>query len=152
MELLSAINDAPGLPSLFLLSFLAATILPIGSEWLLVLLIFKGFSPTNVVITASVGNFLGACSTYLIGRWGSDFFIQTVLRISDKQITRAKTMYEKYGVWSLLVSWLPVVGDPLCLLAGLFGVGFGRFFILVFIGKFSRYATLAFLTLKGAGL
>lgn len=151
MELLSAITDSPGLPALFLLSFLAATILPIGSEWLLVILVLQGISPTNAVITASIGNFLGACTTYLIGMWGSDFFIHTILRISDRQLARAKTVYEKYGIWSLLLSWVPVVGDPLCLLAGLFRVDFGRFSLLVFIGKFSRYATLAFIALPGTG-
>ncbi len=151
MELLSAITDSPGLPALFLLSFLAATILPIGSEWLLVVLVLQGISPTNAVITASIGNFLGACTTYLIGMWGSDFFIHTILRISDRQLARAKTVYEKYGIWSLLLSWVPVVGDPLCLLAGLFRVDFGRFSLLVFIGKFSRYATLAFIALPGTG-
>lgn len=151
MELLQSITDSPGLPSLFLLSFLAATILPIGSEWLLVLLIIRGVSPTNVVITASLGNFLGACSTYLIGIFGSDFFIRSVLQIKEDQLTRAKKVYAKYGTWSLLFSWLPVIGDPLCLLAGLFKVGPGKFSLLVFVGKFSRYATLAFLVLKGSG-
>lgn len=151
MEFLHAITDAPGLPTLFLLSFLAATILPIGSEWLLVILIIQGLSPTNVVITASIGNFLGACTTYLIGICGSDFFIRSVLRISDEQLDRSRKVYEKYGTWSLLLSWLPVVGDPLCLLAGLFRIGVGRFSLLVFVGKFSRYATLAFFTLQGTG-
>ncbi len=151
MEFLYAITDSPGLPSLFLLSFLAATILPIGSEWLLVILILQGLSPANVIITASIGNFLGACTTYLIGIWGSDFFIRSVLRISAEQLARSRKVYEKYGTWSLLLSWLPVVGDPLCLLAGLFGVGFGRFSLLVFVGKFARYAALAFLTLQGTG-
>jgi membrane protein YqaA with SNARE-associated domain len=83
--------------------------------------------------------------------WGSDFFIRTILRISDQQLARSKSVYEKYGVWSLLLSWVPIVGDPLCLLAGLFRVGFGRFSLLVFIGKFSRYAVLAFLILPGTG-
>lgn len=151
MELLNLITDSPGLPTLFLLSFLAATILPIGSEWLLVLLILRGVSPTNVVITATIGNFLGACSTYLIGIFGSDFFIRSVLRISEDQLMRSKKVYAKYGAWSLLLSWLPVIGDPLCLLAGLFRVGLGKFSLLVFVGKFSRYATLAFLILKGTG-
>jgi membrane protein YqaA with SNARE-associated domain len=151
MDFFYAITDSPGLPTLFLLSFLASTILPIGSEWLLVILIMQGLSPTNVVITATIGNFLGAYSTYLIGIWGSDFFIRTVLRISDAQLARSRNVYEKYGTWSLLVSWLPVVGDPLCLLAGLFKIGLGRFSLLVFVGKFARYATLAFLTLKSTG-
>jgi membrane protein YqaA with SNARE-associated domain len=151
MELLYAITGPPGLPALFLLSFLASTILPIGSEWLLVILIIQGFSPKIVVITASIGNFLGACTTYLIGIWGSEFFIRSVLRISDQHLARSRKMYEKYGIWSLLLSWLPVIGDPLCLLAGLFRVRFDRFSLLVFVGKFSRYATLAYLACRGTG-
>lgn len=151
MELLQTLAGSPGLPALFLLSFLASTILPIGSEWLLIAMIMQSFSPHHVVLTATLGNFLGACTTYLIGIWGSDFFIRTILRIDDKQLTRARAMYEKYGTWSLLLSWLPVVGDPLCLAAGIFRVGFGRFALLVFVGKFSRYATLAFLVLQGTG-
>jgi membrane protein YqaA with SNARE-associated domain len=151
MEFLYTLTDSPGLPALFLLSFLAATVLPLGSEWLLVVLVLQGSAPATVVLTASIGNFFGACTTYIIGRWGSDFFIRSVLRISDQQVARSRTLYEKYGVWSLLFSWLPVVGDPLCLLAGFFKVGFGRFSFLVFIGKFSRYAALVFFVLKGTG-
>lgn len=151
MEILDALSGTPSLPALFLLSFLASTILPIGSEWLLVVMIMQGFSLHHVVLTASLGNFLGACTTYLIGIWGSDYFIRTVLRIDDNQLTKARKIYGKYGAWSLLLSWLPVVGDPLCLMAGIFRIGFGRFSLLVFVGKFSRYATLAFLILHGTG-
>jgi membrane protein YqaA with SNARE-associated domain len=148
MELLHCITTSPGLTTLFFLSFLAATILPIGSEWLLIILIIQGLSPANVVIIASLGNFLGACTTYLIGIWGSDLVIRKILRIDDRQLEKSKRLYQKYGIWSLLLSWLPVVGDPLCLLAGVFRVGFGCFSLLVFIGKFSRYATLAFLAIS----
>lgn len=151
MDLLQTLAGPPSLPTLFLLSFLASTILPIGSEWLLIVMLVQGFSFHHVVLTASFGNFLGACTTYLIGIWGSDFFIRTVLRINEQQMTRARELYGKYGSWSLLLSWLPVVGDPLCLLAGIFRVGFGRFALLVFIGKFLRYATLAFLVVQGTG-
>jgi membrane protein YqaA with SNARE-associated domain len=151
MEILHSLADSPGLPALFLLSFLASTILPVGSEWLLVVMIRQEFSPVDVVLTASIGNFLGAATTYLIGVWGSDFVIRTVLRIGDRHLDRAKTIYGRYGTWSLLLSWLPVVGDPLCLVAGIFRVGFGRFSLLVFVGKFSRYAALAFLTQPATG-
>ncbi|MDK9706861.1 MAG: DedA family protein [Desulforhopalus sp.] len=151
MDLLSTITGAPGLPALFLLSFLASTVLPIGSEWLLVLLIVEGTSPAPVVLTASIGNFLGAYTTYLIGFYGVDFVMGKVLRISDKQLARPKEIYGRYGIWSLLLSWLPVIGDPLCLLAGLFKTRFGHFALLVFVGKFSRYAAVAWLTLAGAG-
>jgi len=139
---------SPSYPLLFLLSFLAATILPIGSEWLLIVMVVKGFSPESAVLTASFGNYLGACTTLLVGIWGSDFCIRKVLRIDDTQLARAKKIYGKYGTWSLLLSWLPIIGDPLCLIAGIFRVNFLRFSILVYIGKFFRYATLAFLALN----
>lgn len=151
MELLETITEAPGLPALFAVSFLASTILPLGSEWLVVVLLLQGVSPIFVVFTASIGNFLGACTTYMIGRWGSHFLIHRVLRISDRQLLRPKQLYVKYGLWSLLLSWVPVIGDPLCLLAGLFKVDLGRFSLLVFTGKFFRYATLAYLALQGTG-
>jgi membrane protein YqaA with SNARE-associated domain len=136
---------------LFLLSFLAATVLPIGSEWLLIVMILKGYSPEYTVLTASFGNYLGACSTLLIGIWGSQFCIRKILRIDDAQLIKAKKLYKKYGIWSLLLSWLPIVGDPLCLLAGIFKVNFIRFSILVYVGKFLRYATLAFLASHSGG-
>ncbi|MGW8193217.1 MAG: YqaA family protein [Desulforhopalus sp.] len=151
MEFLPAYFTTPSLPALFSLSFLAATVLPLGSEWLLVVMVLQGFDLPKVVMTATVGNFLGGCTTYLIGVWGSTVVIRSVLRISDHQLARANHLYEKYGSWSLLFSWLPVVGDPLCLLAGVFRTSWVRFGVLVFVGKFFRYATLAYLSLQGTG-
>ena len=152
METLSSLGLVPTLPLLFILSFLAATVLPLGSEWLLVVMIVQGFSPKETVIVASIGNYLGSCTTFFIGRYGSDFIINKILRISDSQLVRAKRFYSNYGAWSLLASWLPIIGDPLCLLAGIFTLNWFRFSLLVFLGKFSRYATVAYLAhlaLKG---
>ena len=146
MELLHQLNLEPSLSVLFLLSFLAATVVPIGSEWLLAVMILGGFSPTHAVVTATFGNYLGACTTYLIGIYGSDFFIKRLLRIDVSDLIKAKQLYRKYSSWSLLLSWLPVVGDPLCLLAGIFRIRFVRFSLLIFTGKFLRYTTLAILT------
>jgi membrane protein YqaA with SNARE-associated domain len=72
-----------GYPALFFLSFAASTLLPIGSEWLLVALILKGFSPLMMVVVATAGDYLGACSTYWIGVYGSPFLIRKVLRIDE---------------------------------------------------------------------
>lgn len=132
-----------GYPALFFLSFAASTLIPVGSEWLLVALILKGFSPAMTVAVATFGNYLGACSTYWIGSYGSPILIRRVLRIDEASQERARRYYGRYGVWSLLFSWLPVVGDPLCLAGGLFGVGFIRFSLLVFGGKLVRYASVA---------
>jgi len=151
MDVTALLQLAPGLPQLFCLAFLAATVLPIGSEWLLIVMIASGWPATEVVVTASIGNFLGACTTYLLGLWGSDFCRQKLLRISSENMARAEHYYHKYGPLSLLLSWLPVIGDPLCFVAGIFRMHFLVFCALVFIGKFSRYATLAFLTLQGTG-
>ena len=148
MELLYNLGLEPSLAVLFILSFLAATVVPIGSEWLLMVMIMTGFSPSHTVITATIGNYLGGCTTYLIGIYGSDFIISKLLRISNAELVRAKGIYKKYGSWSLLLSWLPIVGDPLCLLAGIFRIEFVRFSLLVFTGKFLRYTTLAILATR----
>jgi membrane protein YqaA with SNARE-associated domain len=145
----TGIFTAPhGLPTLFFTSFLASTILPIGSEWLLILLILGGQKAPQVVAVATVGNYLGACTTYFIGILGSDFLTRKILRLSDRDSRKAQEIYRRYGVWSLLLSWLPFVGDPLCLLAGGLRTSFFSFSILVLFGKFCRYALVAFFTLQ----
>jgi len=151
MELFHHLSFEPSFPVLFILSFLAATVIPIGSEWLLIVMILGNFSPAQTVITATVGNYLGGCTTYLIGIYGSDFIINKLLRIGNSEMARAKRIYTRYGSWSLLLSWLPIIGDPLCLIAGIFNVAFIRFSLLVFTGKFLRYATLAALTVQANG-
>ena len=148
MEFLTPLTQTPSLPLLFVVSFLAATVLPLGSEWLLVLMIAQGFSLTETVIAASIGNYAGSCTTFIIGLYGSTFIINKVLRIDSKQLDRAKRIYEKYGTWSLLMSWFPIIGDPICLVAGIFKVGWLRYSVLVFIGKFVRYATVAYFAHK----
>ena len=148
MEFIDALAQAPSLPLLFTVSFLAATVLPLGSEWLLVLMVTQGFPLTETVVAASLGNYSGSCTTFVIGRYGSTFIIRKVLRIDSSQLVRTKKLYQKFGTWSLLVSWLPIIGDPICLVAGIFKVGWLRYSVLVFIGKFSRYATVAYLAHK----
>ncbi len=145
MEILQPFFSNPNQLLLFFLSFLAATIVPIGSEWLLIVMILQGFNPEHTVLTASFGNYLGACTTFFIGLWGSEFLTRKILRIDSSRQQKTREIYRKYGSWSLLFTWLPIVGDPLCLLAGAFKVHFFKFSILVFMGKLFRYATVAFL-------
>lgn len=141
-----------GLTALFVLSFLAATLIPLGSEWLLLALIVQGMEPVPVVAVATAGNFLGACTTYAFGFWGSDFMMQKILRIQAKEQERAEQFFTKYGSWILLFAWLPVVGDPLCLVAGSLRLDFLRFSCLVGIGKLARYAFIAALVTMGLPL
>ncbi|RPJ12195.1 MAG: DedA family protein [Deltaproteobacteria bacterium] len=143
---------ANGYPALFLLSFLASTLIPLGSEWLLVTLIVQGFAPLPVVLVASAGNLMGACTSYGIGVCGSTFLTTRILRMGDRERVRAERFFAKYGIWSLLLSWLPVIGDPLCVVAGMMKLGFGRFALLVATGKVVRYAAVAWAALEGRQL
>ncbi|MBE0599134.1 MAG: DedA family protein, partial [Desulfuromonadales bacterium] len=111
-----------GLPALFVLSFLAATLLPLGSEWLLAALLLKGVDPLWSVTLATAGNTLGAMTTYAIGVWGGPLLIGRLLRIDLATRQRAERFYHRFGSWSLLLSWLPVIGDPLCLVGGVLRV------------------------------
>ena len=140
---------AYGLPALFVLSFLASTMLPLGSEWLLVALLVQKHEPLMTVVVATAGNYLGACTSYFIGIYGGDFLMKKLLRINDAERGRAENFFAKYGSWSLLFSWLPVIGDPLCLAGGFLKIPFTRFSILVASGKALRYSAVAWLTLKG---
>jgi len=136
-----------GYISLFSLSFLASTIVPLGSEWLLVALVVGGYDPVLSVAVATAGNTLGACTTYGIGLFGGSFLIGRILRISDEARRKAEKLYDRYGSWSLLLSWLPIVGDPLCLVGGLLRTRFGMFSILVLIGKLARYTFVSLIAL-----
>ncbi len=149
MDIPDLFSPSNGLPALFLLSFLASTIIPLGSEWLLVMLVLQGSPLPATVAVATLGNSLGACTTYLIGSCGSDFLSRRVLRLSDLEIGRSRRMYQRFGSWSLLFSWLPFIGDPLCLLAGAMRTPLTLFLLLVPFGKACRYAILALIARNG---
>ena len=138
-----------GYSGLFALSFLASTLLPVGSEWLLVLMLLQGNDPLATVAVATIGNYLGGCTTWAIGVWGGPLLVRRILRIDPATEEAAVGFYRRYGVWSLLLSWMPIIGDPLCLVGGILKVDFSRFSLLVFTGKLVRYAVVAWLTLGG---
>lgn len=141
-----------GLISLFLLSLCASTLIPLGSEWLLVALLMQGEDAALAVLVATLGNSLGGGSSYLIGRIGSDWLATKVLRINPARQARAEALFQRYGSWTLFFSWLPIIGDPLCLVGGLLKIHFGRFCLLVVSGKGLRYLVVALLTLQGIEL
>ncbi len=138
--------------ALFLVSFLAATVVPLGSEWLLAAMVVSGSNLPLAVAVASMGNYLGGVTTYLIGIFGGVFLIRRVLKVSEEREMKARGWYGKYGAWTLLLSWLPIVGDPICLAGGLMKTGFFRFSLLVFTGKLARYSVVAWIAKEGAGL
>ena len=138
-----------GLPALFILSFLAATVIPLGSEWLLVALLLHGHEFGSVVMVATIGNFLGACTTYGIGYLGSSFVIHKILRVDDQESSKAMAIYSRYGSWSLLFSRVPNIGDPLSLVAGTLRLNPHILSVFLFIWKLIRYWLLAHVTMMG---
>ncbi|MGL4489438.1 MAG: YqaA family protein [Rhizobiaceae bacterium] len=127
--------------TLFAAAFLAATIIPAQSEAVLFGLLATGaYSPWILLIVASIGNVLGACTNWLLGRFLTRFENRTWFPIKREKIDQAKKWYQRYGVWSLLLSWVPIIGDPITVAAGVLRTPFAVFLVLVTIAKVSRYA------------
>lgn len=130
--------------TLFLGSFLAATILPFYSELHLAALQLAGVNPWQLWAVASMGNTLGAVVNWLLGRYLLQFQERRWFPFSKTQLERSQHWFQRYGVWSLLFAWLPIGGDALTFAAGVMRVNFGLFFVLVLTGKSARYAVLIF--------
>jgi len=135
-----------GLWLMFSGAFLAATILPGGSEVLLVGLLNQTPSSwLELLILASIGNTLGAITSYGLGRAGR--LAKNPQAIQSRQYRYALAWIEKYGLWALLLSWLPIIGDLLCLLAGWLKIPIVPASFLMFIGKLLRYSVIVFLVM-----
>jgi membrane protein YqaA with SNARE-associated domain len=133
-----------GLIGLFIAAFLAATILPFSSEALLLLVIASTDQIMIPVLVASAGNIGGSFLNYYLGYKGDYLLLHKILRISEREIDKAGKWFRRYGSYSMLFAWAPVIGDPLTVVAGLFKMNLWLFSALVAIGKFSRYIILAY--------
>ncbi len=133
---------------LFLAAFLAATIVPAQSEAVLVGLILAGDQPVLLLfLVATTGNVLGSVVNWLLGRFIEHFRHRPWFPVSQDKLARAEAWYRRFGIWSLLLSWVPIIGDPLTVVAGVLRTPFPTFLLLVTIAKAGRYAVLAALTL-----
>ena len=132
--------------SLFAISFLAATILPFSSELTLAgLITTSNYDNLLLLIVASFGNVLGSVVNWALGLYSRNLTTKKWFPFKDKQIENSSKWFSKFGKWSLLFAWVPVIGDPLTLVAGLLRVRFLDFIILVTIGKVSRYVLIYYL-------
>ena len=139
------------LTGLFLAAFIAATLIPAQSEAVLVALLLAETQPVWLLLSvATVGNVLGALVNWAIGRFLMRFSNRPRFPFSAKQVDRAQDWYSRWGWVSLLGSWLPIVGDPLTLAAGMMREPLWRFMLVVTLAKFGRYAALVLLTLSFA--
>ena len=133
---------------LFLIALLSASILPLQSEAVLVGLLLSDNHPVWLLLAvASVGNVLGSLLNWYLGKYLQHFQQRRLFPVKPEQLDKASRWYLKYGKWSLLLSWVPIIGDPLTVIAGVLREPFLPFLLLVTIAKVSRYLVLAGVTL-----
>ena len=128
------------LAGLFLTALLAATVLPAQSEFLLAGLHLTGRHDGLVLVAvATAGNVLGSVINWVLGRYLLHFQDRPWFPIKGRVLERATRFYQRWGVWTLLLAWTPIIGDPLTLVAGIFRTRLWVFVPLVTAGKLARY-------------
>lgn len=132
-----------GYSGLFLSVLIAASLLPLQSEAVLVsLLVTEHYNWIGLWAVATLGNVLGSVINWLLGVYLVHFRDKSWFPVSEPRLEKAQAFYHRYGRWSLLLSWMPVVGDPLTLVAGVMRESFWVFLALVSLAKGGRYLIL----------
>ena len=124
-------------------AFLAATLIPVSSEIVFTGYLALGYSKSACLIVASLGNCLGTTVNYFIGVAGL-FAARKYLGLAPSTEARLQTLSQRYGAWALLLAWMPVIGDPLTLIAGAARVRWWTFVLFVFSGRIARYLLILF--------
>lgn len=138
----------PAYLSLFLAAFVAATLLPAQSEALLAYFLTDASLSVPLLLgVATFGNVLGSVVNWVCGRFLRGFQNRRWFPVSANRLARAEAQYHRYGRWSLLASWMPVIGDPLTVVAGVMREPLASFIFIVTIAKAGRYLAVAGLTL-----
>ena len=141
-----------GYLGLFVAAFGAATLLPLQSEAVLVGLLLSGHYNLWLLLgIATLGNVLGSLVNWLLGRSVERFKERRWFPVSTRQLDKARSHYARWGHWTLLLSWVPIIGDPLTLVAGVMREPFWSFLLLVLLAKAGRYLVLTMLTLGVLG-
>ena len=132
--------------SLFINSFLASTLLPLGSEGILAYFISQKLNIFVMVLIATTGNYLGSVVNYYIGLKGSKTILHKFIKFDNNEIKKSKEKFRKFGPAILFFSWIPIIGDPLTFVAGLLKYDFRKFTIYVLLGKAFRYVLVVLIT------
>lgn len=128
---------------LFSSAFVAATLLPAQSEALLLALLhLSEQSVVLLIFFASLGNVLGSLVNWWLGTQFQRFKDRKWFPFSAKRLEQAQSYYQRSGSWVLLLSWMPIIGDPITLISGVLKENIYRFLVLVTIAKSGRYIIL----------
>ena len=131
--------------TLFVVAFLSATLLPLGSEAFFLYDITQKHPMLLLWIFATLGNTLGSILNYWLGLKG-EAYLERKKYLSYEKMEKARRSFDVYGGWTLLLSWVPIIGDPLTFIAGVLRYNFRQFTFIVFIAKGIRYAVIIFLS------
>ncbi len=130
--------------TLFISAFISATLFPLGSEALLIYDIKEGYNILLLLLVATIGNTLGSLVNYYLGLKG-ETYLEEKKYLKKTSIEKYKKFFDKYGAFALLLSWMPIVGDPITFVAGILKYDLKKFVLLVLFAKALRYVFLAFI-------
>ena len=133
-----------GYLGLFLVSFLAATVVPLSPEALVLLLESQGYDAPLLIATATLGGYLGSLTYYYMAIGGRNLALHRFVSISSGKLAKAEARFEKWGSIILFFSWVPIVGEPLIIVSGLLNVRLSVFTVWVIIGRIVRFAILLY--------
>jgi len=125
-------------------AFISATIFPMGSEALFIYYINQNLNIYILLFLATFGNSLGSVVNYWFGYNGEDYLEKKKI-LKSSQLNKYRDLFNKYGSFSLLISWMPIIGDPITIIAGLLKYNIYKFILLVTFAKFFRYLFVAYL-------
>jgi len=129
---------------LFFSALVSATLFPLGSEALLIYDIKQGYNLYLLLFFATLGNVLGSLINYYLGLKGEEYLVGKEY-LKEKKIIKYKTFFDRFGGFALLLSWAPIIGDPITFIAGVLKYNLKHFILLVSLAKFLRYLILALL-------
>jgi len=134
---------------LAVVAFLSATLIPLGSEAVVVTMVLDNSAPLLAVFgVASVANTLGACVNWWLGQHLLVYQNKRWFPVKARELARAQNWFQRYGMWSLLFAWMPLVGDGITVVAGVMKARFAAFVALTLIGKSARYAVVIALAVQ----
>lgn len=134
--------------SLFFSSFLAATVLPLTADGVVVYMALNSYNTIATIAIATAGSFLGSCTMYFLGLYGRRKILEKYLDLDNAKMRRTEQEFKKYGAPVFFFSWVPVIGDAFVAMGGILKVDFLTFSIYAFLGKAVKYTILAYVALS----